>query len=882
MEKVLEQQDAGTISSELNVSRKYLISGFELDLDTLSIHIDQPHIEMLNALGHEHVPDTLHLLEYAERFIHADDFENIQNRVAYANVHRDDPNCYDRMEVKLMDASGQICFCIVNTWRLRPGIIKGMGQNITDLIRAKDFIQEKSESPDTVIDKYSIEDEVYFKSKQWEDLEYSIPGVLFILKMDIEGRRKVDFVSERINEFMMVSKQAALDSFSSFISGLDENDQIIFNEKLNFSLENKLPLDTEFRLRPELKPEFHCYMMQAEHRFNEDGTVVTYGSIHDITTQKKVELEVRKKHDDMLPLMKCLDEVVYVLDENDVFLEAYAEDTSLLFMDKSKMVGMNFADIFEGSVCDAYLNAKIELLEKNESENFQYSFVRNGELMNFSSRLIQVKESARLIFTAKNFTAELQDIENNKKFSKIVEEVSDSARFGFFTFDIATKEVFCSKNLSGMLGWDDNLSSTDLYSKFLESVHSDDVSQFEVYLREASESGRGYEWQHRLKNKNGEYIWFHSKLKTESDTFGNSLRLQGVSIDITQRKSQELMIQQKNSYYKAAFETMSEAVVITDANGMHVDSNDAAKYLLGFSEGQDVDVCNVLKQNGNVLIDKDGDEFSEAENPFNRVMLKNEIVKDVLMGVKSVDGAIKWASLNASAFNLSGEKDASGIALVFSNVDDKISLTKKLKESINLNGLLEKQIPSKVAFGLELTAQMLHLQKQFLTNDDAQVVLGKSASQIHALKQLYLFKEKANGLDMLNTASFFNAIVKKVLEEGNDKGVSLNVSLNTSNIQLPFNKALPLCLIVNEILSNSLRHAFEGKLTGDIRISFRRQGDYFIFELSDNGKGLPKQFNWEKSNTFGFRLIQKLLIQLKGAATFASDKGCKMMITFPA
>ncbi|MBK9638240.1 MAG: sensor histidine kinase [Bacteroidetes bacterium] len=120
-----------------------------------------------------------------------------------------------------------------------------------------------------------------------------------------------------------------------------------------------------------------------------------------------------------------------------------------------------------------------------------------------------------------------------------------------------------------------------------------------------------------------------------------------------------------------------------------------------------------------------------------------------------------------------------------------------------------------------------------------------------------------------------------MMEEGNEKGISLNLSLNVSDILLPMNKALPFCLMVNEILSNCSRHAFTGKLTSDISIAFKSKV-IILSEVSDNGKGLPKNFDWERSNTFGFRLIQKLLVQLKGAATVTSEKGCKMMVTFPS
>ncbi|MBK9637186.1 MAG: hypothetical protein IPO63_04995 [Bacteroidetes bacterium] len=655
MEKKFELNETVSLSNEVNTSKQYLISGFELDLDSLIIHIDQAHIDMLNTMGFDEVPESLHLLEYVERFFHQNEMEKIQKRIAYANERRDDPEYYDRMEVQLLDKSGNICCCIINTWSLRPGVIKGVGQNITDLKGVKEIITDQTASlnaviestdeivfivkcngdlmlfnnhfktmmnnffdidifsgmnilpelPDSIkeqwasliqngcmgnkqtselsilkedmfhfeisanpilvneevnavsffikdvtekwrmstwesiengvfeqlsrndgmkcvfdsllngvkricpamlgyvtkkndtdmelvwvshpslsenyinkipfipigplngscglaaysmqpvyisnirefecwepyrditllqgfqachsfpvlskegmvlgtlgayfkeihelsdfeislfkravnmasviLEKFSFENEVYAKSKQLEELGYSIPGVMYIVKMDADGNRKFEFVSERVGEFMKVSKQTALDSYSSIVSNIAEDDKLIFQEKLKVSLDTRQPLNTEFRLRSDVNPEFHCFNLQSVNRYNEDGSVITYGSIYDITFQKKVELELKKQQKEMKSLIKCLDEVVYVLDENDVFLDVFAEDETWLFKDKKSLVGKKFADVLDHHVCDLYLEAKIELLEKHESENFSMLFVRNGEELNFCS-----------------------------------------------------------------------------------------------------------------------------------------------------------------------------------------------------------------------------------------------------------------------------------------------------------------------------------------------------------------------------------------------------------------------------------------------------------------------------------------------------------------
>ena len=1330
MEKKFEQEDTVSMSNAVIPSKKYLISGFELDLDSLTIYIDQAHIEMLTDLGHLDVPESMNMLEYASRFVDESDHEFLKQSIANASEQRNNSDYTNRLELRLKSAKNEISYFLLNSWNLRPGIVKGHGQNITDfktvkgllvdqfaslhaviestddiifivkcngdlvvfnrnfesmlmrflnisikegmniletlpehirdqwsplinqacsgirqtselaLVKEDTFHFEISANPilvneevssvsffikdvtekwrmstwesienrvfeqlsrngdmktvfDTlltgvkricpamhgyvtkkketemelvwvshpsisvnftsklpfipigplngscglaassmhpvyisnirefecwdsyrditllqgfqachsfpilskegmvlgtlgaffneihelsdfeisllkravnvssvILEKYLIENEVYIKSKQLEELGYSIPGVMYIVKMDKEGKRKFDFVSERVDEFMKVSKQTALDSYSSIVSSLTDEDKILFQEKLKISLETKQPLNIEFRLRPDVNPEFHCFNMQSVHRFNEDGTVVTYGSIYDITSQKKVELELKKQQEEMTSLIKCMDEVVYVLDENDVFLDVFADDETLLFKERKSIAGKKFADILDSSICDLYLNAKIELLEKQESEKFHYAYVRNGEVVNFCSRLIQVSKSSKLIFTVKNFTDELSNIEINKKLSKVVDEASDFARFGSFEYDMTTNEVFWSKSIFNMLGWEISLTPKELYLMCESEIHPDDSVVFDISLKESIANRTGFDFDYRMKHADGQYIWFQSKIKIELDDKGVPLYMRGISIDISKRKSFELFIQQKSSLneaisllsqelftdsailgtvekmlpkigaasevnrvyvfknhpieedgvlrftqilewndglfpaqidsellincsyeevgfgrwidvlskgesivsdiskfphseqevlmaqdivsmavvpiflgnewwgflgldecrgprkwdsgvveliesisrliglalkrkqehnnlsdnkakYKAAFETMSEAMIITDANGLHINSNEAAKKLLGIEEGEKVGVCAVLRQNGNMLIHPDGREFNEEEYPINRVTQRNEVVKNVIMGVKSVNRDVSWISVNATPLYDSNDNVLTNLMLVISDVGEKMRLSDKLSVSQSQQQMLEEKIPYDIANSLDLVSQMMQLQKQFITDENAQLVLEESSDRIQTLKQLHLYSTKENGSEVLKTESFFNTTVKKMVEVGNDKGISLNVSLNVSDILLPMNKALPFCLMVNEILSNCSRHAFSGKLTGDIAIAFKKQGDYFILEVSDNGKGLPKNFDWEKSNSFGFRLIQKLLIQLKGAATVTSEKGCKIMVTFP-
>ena len=93
--------------------------------------------------------------------------------------------------------------------------------------------------------------------------------------------------------------------------------------------------------------------------------------------------------------------------------------------------------------------------------------------------------------------------------------------------------------------------------------------------------------------------------------------------------------------------------------------------------------------------------------------------------------------------------------------------------------------------------------------------------------------------------------------------------------------AIPVGLIVNEIISNSLKHAFIDTNIGTIGIFLRNGKNSVRLRLADDGIGIAEDFKWEESNTLGIQLIQTLVEQIKGDIRVERDKGTSVEIVFP-
>jgi two-component sensor histidine kinase len=111
----------------------------------------------------------------------------------------------------------------------------------------------------------------------------------------------------------------------------------------------------------------------------------------------------------------------------------------------------------------------------------------------------------------------------------------------------------------------------------------------------------------------------------------------------------------------------------------------------------------------------------------------------------------------------------------------------------------------------------------------------------------------------------------------------VRISESIGDVRLPIDTAVPCGLIVNELVSNSLKYAFPDGKTGEIRIEMREEGCARIrLEVSDNGIGLPEGVSFSSTKSLGLRLVRTLADQLGGTIEMGCEPGARITLTFPS
>jgi two-component sensor histidine kinase len=211
--------------------------------------------------------------------------------------------------------------------------------------------------------------------------------------------------------------------------------------------------------------------------------------------------------------------------------------------------------------------------------------------------------------------------------------------------------------------------------------------------------------------------------------------------------------------------------------------------------------------------------------------------------------------------------------------------TARTEASLKEKEVLLREIHHRVKNNMQIMSSLLKLQSRNVKDEQQIEVLKESQNRIKAMalihEKLYRSKDLAN-ID-------FNDYIKNLV---NDLFLSYKVSssrislkMNIENISLGIDTAIPCGLIVNELVSNSLKYAFPEGKDGEIKISLRRfadlKSDMFELIVSDNGAGLPKDLDIRNTESLGFRLITNLTEnQLQGKLELNRSEGTKFQIKF--
>ncbi len=217
----------------------------------------------------------------------------------------------------------------------------------------------------------------------------------------------------------------------------------------------------------------------------------------------------------------------------------------------------------------------------------------------------------------------------------------------------------------------------------------------------------------------------------------------------------------------------------------------------------------------------------------------------------------------------------------FVDISVRKDAEERLKSSLKEKETLLKEVHHRVKNNMQVISSLLHLQSRYLTDTKAIDAFKASIDRIRSMALVHNKLYQSESLSRIDVSDYAQDLSRDLFNAYSlDNRVSLNMDIDP--VSLTIDTVLPLGLLINELLSNSLKHAFPDGRTGRIDVRLTTEGDQLTLAVSDNGIGLPEELDLANAESLGMQLIMTLVEQLDGRVEIDRDRGTQFQINFEA
>lgn len=443
---------------------------------------------------------------------------------------------------------------------------------------------------------------------------------------------------------------------------------------------------------------------------------------------------------------------------------------------------------------------------------------------------------------------------------------------GFWDWNITTNEVYYSPRYVEMLGYEVGEFPEDVES-WAKLIHPDDklrvMKILEAHLKDSSVS---YSFDYRLLTKSGEWKWIADYGKVVvRDENGLPLRMAGTHKDISDHKQAEKELELQAVITR----NIAEGICLVRAdNALIVYANPKFESMFGYNPGE---------LNGkHVSIVNYADESMSAEEvnqAIRREVLQHGEATYEVHNVKK-NGTPFWCRATTSIFD--HPEYGTVLVAVHQDITEHKQAADLIKASLKEKEVLLKEIHHRVKNNLQIVTSLLQMQSRRTKEPEAVEVLRDSKNRIASIALVHEKLYRSEDLANIDFGQYIPDLTTHLFDTYNVSSSTINFNIDVENISLIIDTAIPCGLIVNELVSNSLKYAFAGKHKGEIKIEFyANRDDTLTLIVRDNGIGIPEDFNIETAHSLGLTLVQGLVEQLEGTIELDRTQGTEFKITFP-
>ncbi len=205
---------------------------------------------------------------------------------------------------------------------------------------------------------------------------------------------------------------------------------------------------------------------------------------------------------------------------------------------------------------------------------------------------------------------------------------------------------------------------------------------------------------------------------------------------------------------------------------------------------------------------------------------------------------------------------------------------RKKAEEAQKNELLLKEIHHRIKNNLQVISSLLYLQSKNIKDSDVLEMFKDSQNRVRSMalahEKLYLSKD----MEKIDFGGYVRDLTNYLFQSYRINSNAVKLSIDADSVLLSMDTAIPCGFIINELITNSLKHAFPRGKKGEINVNFHSDNNTLTLDISDNGVGIPKDLDLQDTDSLGLKLVTTLVEQIDGAIELNRAGGTEFKITF--
>jgi PAS domain S-box-containing protein len=403
------------------------------------------------------------------------------------------------------------------------------------------------------------------------------------------------------------------------------------------------------------------------------------------------------------------------------------------------------------------------------------------------------------------------------------------------------------------------LQSTTIY----DLTYPEDRAKSHSFAEDLAQSAdRPLRIQKRYIAKDGSIVWGEGVSTSVKDDQGGLLYYIAHIQDVGERRKAEIALRESEERFRSLSESAFEGIVIGE-QGRVVDANTQMALLLGLELHK--------------LIGRKVSDFVPTESlPTVMFMIETGSEAPYEHLIRREDGEVRMVEARGKPMPYRGR---SMRVTAIRDITERKKSEERLRASLKEKEVLLKEIHHRVKNNLQVINSLLNLQGATLNDPAMKALFGESQNRIRSMALIHEVLYRSQDLAAVPFGEYSRLLLRQLISTYAVSDVRTEVRVQ--DFALGVDQAIPCGLLLNELVSNALKHAFPRGGAGCVSLEIGEHEGLCTIRVSDDGVGLPEGFDAYHSKTLGMQLLTTLTRQLEGQLTITSDAGATFCVTFP-